>query len=132
MFNIETKEAHLHRPQPPHFVFCPFDPELDRVDDLFIFGIDATQRFWITRAVDLINKGHAQSAGFVKDMDTRRRHQFIFGKGLFGIVRGHKFAERSNKIEQQHDDRTNHGQPMAQKTPPHQLPIGGDIDLFLL
>ncbi len=45
---------------------------------------------------------------------------------------GHELSEEGDQVDQDHDHRADHGQPVLAEAPPHQLPLGGHIDFVPL
>jgi hypothetical protein len=66
-----------------------------------------------------------------KEMQRLHRDESLPRVGALGILSGEKAREQHDRVEQDQQAGTRHGEVMATEAPPHQSPIGGDGDAIL-
>ena len=126
----DAKEMEIGLEKPPEPVSFAVDKEPQGLADATIVGVDAGEGLPIDRPRHRVHKGRVDPA-LVEDANPLGPRFDETHVPLVRVVRCDELAKESREIQQQEDQQPRQRQPVPREPPPDQLPLRGEVVLFV-
>ncbi len=128
---IHAKEVDVGLEQAKEAVLVTRGKELDRVPDGFVDYKGARKCLWVRGGPDAKDVRAKREPVSVVKLKRLRTHVHVLGSRQLVIGRQEAMKDR-NGVHDQHNDTTDHRQPVPPKVAEHQLPLRGNVHPFFL